>query len=130
MAQHVKIVAILSIVFGVLLAVIGLVVFGVIAGSGAASGDHQAFLITGTIGSIVGGIFVLMSLPALIGGIGLLKFRPWARILTIVVGILSLLNFPFGTAYGVYVLYVLFNAETLPLFGEQPASSALPTQTI
>ena len=125
MAQHVKIVAILSIVFGVMLAVIGLLVFGVIAGSGAASGDQQAFLITGTIGSIVGGIFILMSLPALIAGIGLLKFRPWARLLTIVVAILSLLNFPFGTAYGVYALYVLFNVETLPLFGEQPANSGL-----
>lgn len=128
MTQHVKVVAILSIVCGGLFAFIGVALFVVLAGAGAISGDQQAFFITGTIGTILGATFVLLGLPAVIGGIGLLKYRPWARIVIICVAILSLLHIPIGTAYGVYALYVLFNVETMPLFGYQ-AASGFPSQT-
>jgi glucose uptake protein GlcU len=48
--------------------------------------------------------------------IGLLERREWARILTIILGVLHLLGFPIGTALGVYTLYVLLNDQTKPLF--------------
>lgn len=38
---------------------------------------------------------------------GLLERRPWARILALVLGFLALLRFPFGTALGIYTLWVL-----------------------
>jgi zinc-ribbon domain len=44
---------------------------------------------------------------ALITGFGLLNRRPWARTLAIIAAILALLKFPFGTALGVYTLWVL-----------------------
>ena len=50
-------------------------------------------------------------MPGLIGGIGLLYRQPWARVVMIVVSILHLLNFPFGTALGAYGLWVLFSPE-------------------
>ncbi|MDQ2774378.1 MAG: zinc ribbon domain-containing protein [Acidobacteriota bacterium] len=40
-------------------------------------------------------------------GWGLLTFQPWARMLAIVFGCLSLFEVPFGTALGVYTLWVL-----------------------
>ncbi len=43
----------------------------------------------------------------IIAGVGLLQSQPWARILTLVVGFISLLNVPIGTALGVYTLWVL-----------------------
>jgi hypothetical protein len=52
----------------------------------------------------------------LIGGYGLLKYWNWARILVIVIAILNLFNFPFGTALGVYSLWVLFKPEVVRLF--------------
>jgi len=116
MDQHVKIVAILSIVFGALLAFLGVALFAIIFGAGAASGEREALFVTGTVGSAVGGFLVLLALPAILGGIGLLKRRPWGRILILIVGALSLLNFPFGTAYGVYAFWVLLNDQTRPLF--------------
>ena len=45
-------------------------------------------------------------------GVGLLKFEPWARILTIVLAVLSLLSFPFGTALGIYSMWVLLPSES------------------
>lgn len=116
MDQHVKIVAILSIVFGALMAFLGLALFGIIFGAGAASGEKDALLVTGTVGTAVGGLFVLLALPSIIGGIGLLKRRDWGRILILIVAALSLLNFPFGTAYGIYAFWVLLNDQTRVLF--------------
>ena len=47
--------------------------------------------------------------------------RPWARIVGIIVAILSLLNIPLGTIVGVYGLWVLFSKETEQLMAESPA---------
>ncbi len=116
MAQHVKIIAILSIILGSAMALLGFFLFAIIAGSGVVSGEEEAMWVTGIVGTFVGGILLLLSLPAIIGGIGLLKNRGWARILILVVAALSLLNFPFGTAYGVYAIVVLMHDEVRPLF--------------
>ncbi len=44
-----------------------------------------------------------------------------AHVLAIILGVLHLLSFPFGTALGVYALYVLLNAEAPSIFGVQGA---------
>ncbi len=116
MTQHVKVVAIISIIWGALLAFIGAGLFFIIAGAGVASGEAEAMWITGAVGMFVGGLLIILGLPSIIGGLGLLKNRGWARILIIIVGALSLLNFPFGTAYGVYAIYVLTHDSTRPVF--------------
>ncbi|HKV41050.1 MAG TPA: zinc ribbon domain-containing protein [Blastocatellia bacterium] len=59
---------------------------------------------------ILGGIGTFLSLTAAAGilaGWGLLDRRPWARMLAIVLGCLALIAFPFGTALGIYTLWVL-----------------------
>ena len=56
------------------------------------------------------------AVPSIICGWGLLKRRRWARILAIVLAAISLIEFPVGTVFGVYVLWVLFNKETEALF--------------
>jgi hypothetical protein len=40
--------------------------------------------------------------------------------MTIVLSILSLPGFPIGTLFGAYCLWVLFHAQTLPLFKPAP----------
>ena len=58
------------------------------------------------------GIFSLVK--AAVGfcaGWGLLNRQPWARMLAVVVGVVSLFfHFPFGTALGIYTLWVLLPA--------------------
>lgn len=49
-------------------------------------------------------IFAILELAV---GLGLLDRRPWARILALVLAFLALLRFPFGTALGIYTLWVL-----------------------
>jgi hypothetical protein len=59
----------------------------------------------------VGFLFIGGAAIGLIAGQGLLGRAPWARMLTIVLGCFSLFDVPFGTALGVYTLWVLLPAE-------------------
>lgn len=124
MDTHIKVLGWLYIVLGVLgLLGAGAVVL-ILVGSGLISGDRTAISVLVIIAAIVGGFLVLVSLPGIVAGAGLLGYRPWARILTLILGILNLPGFPVGTVLGVYTLYVLLDDETARLFnGVQPARS-------
>lgn len=124
MRDHVRILAILNIVMGAIGLLIGagmLLMFGgigMLAGV-ANSGDPDAMLafpILGALGGLIFTVLLIFSAPQIIGGIGLLKMQPWARILVIVLSALGLLNVPIGTALGIYGLWVLLNEETVRIF--------------
>lgn len=134
MRDNVKIVAILNIVLGSLGALAGLVVlmiFGGLAGMAGFAQDQdaaQAVPILALIGTGIAIFLFILSVPAIIGGWGMLKFRPWARILMIIVSVLNLLHFPIGTALGIYGLIVLLNDETRRLFETGGTYVPLPVQ--
>lgn len=119
MRDHVKILAWCFIVYSGLLLLCAIAFFVILSGAGALSGDRQVMLITGAVGMFLSAIFLLLAIPGLITGFGLLKYRPWSRILAIILGVLNLLSFPLGTALGIYALVVLLNVETEQLFREQ-----------
>ena len=130
METHVKVLGILQIIlgaFGLLAALIILLVFGGVAGIlGSTAHENPDAQVAIPIISIVGGgiffLLLLLSIPDIIAGIGLLQFRPWARILTIVLSVLHLIHIPFGTAVGIYGLWVLLSGGTEQLFQSRPAS--------
>lgn len=65
--------------------------------------------------AILRGIGLLILAGAAIGlitGWGLLDRQPWARTLALVVGVISLIEPPFGTALGIYTLWVLLPAQS------------------
>jgi hypothetical protein len=64
------------------------------------------------IGLCIAGFLLVLSAPAIIGGWGLIKGKSWSRVLMIVISALHLLSFPFGTALGVYGLWVLLNEQS------------------
>ncbi len=121
MAQHVRILGWLHLVLGGLGVAGAALLFGGMLLGGALSGRAAGFAGMAALGSILGVVMVAFSLPGLLAGYGLLKFRPWARMLTIVLGILELFGFPFGTILGVYTLWVLFSSEGARLFEQSMA---------
>lgn len=124
MKQHVTILGILYVVFGVLgllSAVAVLVVFGGVAGlvGVAATSEPDAAIaapILGVLAIVVFTVLLVLSLPGLVIGVGLLKFQPWARIGAIILSVLNLLNIPIGTLLGAYGLWVLLSAESEAVF--------------
>jgi hypothetical protein len=123
MQTHVKVLGVFFIalsVLGLCAAIFFLVGIGAAASIVGANADaHDAAVAVPIIG-IAGTAFVmfifLISIPGLVVGIGLLKFRPWARIVGIVLCAINLINIPFGTLLGIYGLWVLLNSSTEPLF--------------
>lgn len=83
-----------------------------------------AIPILGIAGTALVVFLVAVSLPGLVAGVGLLKGRPWARILGIIVAILNLIHIPIGTIVGIYGLWVLFNKDTERLFSDAAAPAA------
>jgi hypothetical protein len=55
---------------------------------------------------------------ALIAGLGLLKRAQWGRIVAIVAALLSLLQFPSGTAIGIWTLVVLMGYRNARLYDQ------------
>ena len=128
MTTHVKVVAVLYLflsAFGLLAALAVSMAFGLAGGIVGANADAEgaaiALPIIGLTGTMLVVFLVLTSLPGLIAGVGMLKFRSWARILGIVVAILNLIHIPIGTAVGIYALWVLLNRETERLFSDTVA---------
>jgi hypothetical protein len=124
MRDHVRILAWCFIVYSSIIVLVGLGVGSIVLFGGAISGDRDAMWITGAVGAGIACLLVVVSLPGMFAGIGLLKMQPWARIVAIIVGVLHILSFPFGTAIGVYTLWVLLNAETEAMFRGQPVAVA------
>jgi len=128
METHVKVLGALQIAVGVMGlfgALVLMVVFGGVAGTVGVSNDPDAAIalpIIGLTGMALVGFLVATSLPGVVVGIGLIRLRPWARIAGIVMSILSLIMFPFGTLVGVYGLWVLFSKDTERLFAPRDAS--------
>ena len=118
--QHVRLLAWLHILSHALFLIIGIFVFVLLLGLGLVSTDAEAMAIMGIIGMFVGGVMLVLTLPGLLAGYGLLKRRSWGRLLALIVGVLNLMNFPLGTALGVYTLWVLMQQGAATYFNGQP----------
>ncbi len=124
MENHIKILGILNIVWGAIGALAGIVVLLVFGSAYGIVGivTHQepsaaiALPLIAMIGGAISVFLLILSVPTIIAGIGLCNLRPWSKILAIVVSVLHLLNFPFGTALGIYGLWVLLSHDTQKYF--------------
>lgn len=122
MRTHVKVLAVLNMVFGagsLAIAGGGGLLFGALAGFIAGSGEQDAEMgaaVLGGLSAFVTAFFGIVGVVQLACGVGLLKFKSWARILGIIGSAMSLVSVPFGTALGIYGLWVLFSKETEELF--------------
>lgn len=119
MEKHVTLVAALNIGMAALGVIIAIALFVFVVGGGIISGDPEAMAITSIVGTAIGGFLIIISAPAIIAGIGLLRHKGWARILMMIVAALNLPNIPMGTALGVYTLWVLLQDETSELFSKR-----------
>ena len=116
MQQHVRTLGWLFIIYSAFLDFVAILVLVALGAAGALSGDRQVFFVTGTVATGIAIILLIISLPGLIAGAGLLKYQQWARILALVLAVLHVLSFPFGTALSIYAFWVLLNSESAGLF--------------
>ena len=115
MEKHVTLVGAFQTGYGALLFLTALFLFIGIVGGGLASGDPDATVITLFVGSTITSLLLLVSVPDMVGGIGLLTRKSWARYMVLVLAVLELPSVPFGAAVGAYSLWVLLQQEAAEL---------------
>jgi hypothetical protein len=118
--KHITLVAVFHIVYHALGFLVGLTVFAVLSLIGRLTHDPVAATILRWIGTFSGTFFIVLSVPGVVAGFWLLRRREWARILTLIVGALGLIDIPLGTALGVYTFWVLIQDEAVEACREKP----------
>jgi hypothetical protein len=120
MEKHVTVVAALQIGFSILGILLAIFLFFLLTFIGISVHDPEAMWILTTVGTCLGLFFLILSIPGIIGGIGLLKKKNWARILILIISAIDLFNIPIGTALAIYSIWVLVQDETVHLFLGNP----------
>ena len=64
----------------------------------------------------LGTLFIVWGTVHVVVGVPLRRYTPWARLIALLLGSVDLLLLPYGTALGVYALYVLLNEQGKRLF--------------
>ena len=111
--RHLRTVGILWIVVGVLWVIPSLVLMGFSHAPHLMMGDDMfthAFMPPMMFS--MGVVFLAIAAGGILVGWGLMNHERWARMTAIVIGILALFHPPFGTALGIYTLWVLLPAES------------------
>lgn len=114
---HLAVLAWLRIAYSGLLMLGGLFIGTLLVGFGAATNDTVAYQIFGTVGAVLGTLMLLLSVPGLVAGIGLLRRAPWSRVMALVLSAFDLIAFPLGTLLGVYTVFVLSQQAAVEAFG-------------
>ena len=114
---HKRTLGIIHLVYGLLIMVTFIfigsfiaVLFPLIADEIANDVGRDADKVLLFVESLIRTVFILLlifsALPSIIAGIALLQKKEWGIILALVGGCVSIFSFPFGTAVGVYSIYV------------------------
>jgi hypothetical protein len=110
--RHLRTLGTLWIVVGALWIIPSLVLMGLSHNSNIVIGDDMfthAFMPPMLFS--MGSIFLIVAAGGVLVGWGLMNHERWARTTAIVIGILAIFHPPFGTALGIYTLWVLLPAD-------------------
>ena len=124
MGTHVDLVGVLFVVWGILTMLVGastlalgLAAASLVSSAGQGGGRFAA--------GLTAAVFATLAVIALIWGTAhvavgrlLRRHRHWSRLLALMLGSVDLLLLPYGTALGVYALWVLLRDDARRLFAE------------
>src|SRR5262249_52281221 len=114
MERHVHLLGVLWLGLGLVAAPGGGGVFvlahGIFGPNGVATQEGAPLFLRPLL-SLVSVIILVKAAASFLAGLGLLQRQPWGRVLALVLGFISLINVPFGTALGIYTIWVLLSAN-------------------
>lgn len=122
MEKHVDLLGLLYVAwgaFGVLIALVmlALSVLATAIIESAAQGDVGIVAgVTAATLAILGLLMLVWGVANAWTGLAARRHRPWARALGLLLAVINLPCLPFGTALGIYAVWVLLNDETRGLF--------------
>ncbi len=113
--QHKSILGILFIVFSVVHIAFVIFIASILSASvlPIPEDEMEVMIVISIVKYAIVTITLLISIPAIIAGIGLLKRKDWAVTLAFVIGIIGLLGFPLWTFIGIYAIVVFVMAQNV-----------------
>jgi hypothetical protein len=135
LAAHVDFLGVLFIVWGLLTTLVGVSTLAL--GIGAASlisssahgdGPQVAAGVTAAIFTALAIIAIVWGAAHVIVGVPLRARRSWARIMALMLGAVDLLLLPYGTALGIYALWVLLSESGKGAFVVTSRQSAVASR--
>ncbi len=123
MEKHINVVAALQIGLSIFNLLIAFLIFTVLKLVGGFVDDANGATILSLIADILAIVFIVISIPGILAGIGIYKRKEWARVLTLILSVIEIFSFPFGTAIGIYSIWVLIQPETVNSFNTSPTNS-------
>jgi membrane-associated protease RseP (regulator of RpoE activity) len=118
MEKHINIVAALQIGLSIFNLLIAFLIFTVLKLVGGFVDDANGATILSLIADILAVVFIILSVPGILAGMGLYKRKEWARVLTLILSVIEIFSFPFGTAIGIYSIWALIQPETVAAFNQ------------
>ena len=126
MPSHVDFVGVLFIVWGLLTTLIGVSTLALgaaavaLIASATREGGANGFAagVTAVIFTTLAIIAIVWGSAHVVVGVPLRRRQPWARMAALMLGSVDLLLLPYGTALGVYALWVLLNEHGKAVFNE------------
>ena len=123
MTAHVDLLGVLFIVWGLLTTLVGVstLALGVgavalITSANRGEGGQFAAGLTAAIFTALAIIAIVWGVAHVVVGVPLRRRRPWSRIMALMLGSIDLLLLPYGTALGLYGLWVLLHEDGKKLF--------------
>lgn len=131
MAAHVALVGVLFIVWGLLTALVGVstLALGIgavalLASAARGGGSQVAAGITAVAFTTLAIIAMMWGAAHVIVGVPLRQRKPWARVIALMLGSVDLLLLPYGTALGIYTLWVLLSEGGKSLFTDMASATS------
>lgn len=116
MEKHINVVAALQIGLSIFNLFIAFLIFTVLKLVGGFVDEPEGGMVLSIIADVLAIVFIVISVPGILAGMGLYKRKEWARILTLILSIIEIFSFPFGTAIGIYSIWALIQPETVTAF--------------
>ena len=123
MAAHVDFLGVLFIVWGLLTTLVGVSTLAlsigavaVIASTARGGGADVAAGLTAFAFTALAIMAMTWGAAHVVVGVPLRRHRPWSRLAALMLGAVDLLLLPYGTALGVYALWVLLHEDGKKMF--------------
>lgn len=122
MPAQVEFLGVLFIVWGLLTMLVGVSTLALGVGafalitSAARGGGQVAAGVTAAIFATLAIIAIAWGVAHVVVGVPLRRYKPWARLMALMLGSVDLLLLPYGTALGIYALWVLLSESGKTLF--------------
>jgi hypothetical protein len=121
MERHINIVAALQIGLSIFNLLLAFLIFTILKLVGSFSDEPNAGWILSLIADGIAIVFIIISVPGILAGLGLYKRKEWARVLTIVLSVIEFFSFPIGTVIGIYSIWSLVQPEVVSIFNAESA---------